>query len=50
MDLYSLFLGWHPDDVFFRQVSVDMAELTIVFGTLVLTMIVMVAFGKWWSR
>ena len=50
MQLSSLFIGWHPDDVFFRQVSVDFAEFIIVFGTIILTLGVMVAFGNWWSR
>jgi hypothetical protein len=50
MELSSLFIGWHPDDVFLRQVSVDMAELLIVLGTIVLSLGVMVAFGNWWSR
>jgi hypothetical protein len=48
--LGQLFIGFHPDDVFFRLVSVDMAELMIVFGFIVITMGVMVAFGNWWSR
>jgi hypothetical protein len=51
MELLSqLFIGFHPDDLFFRKVSVDMAELILVFGTIAITMGVMVAFGKWWSR
>ena len=50
MELISLFIGWHPDDVFLRQVSVDMAELIIVFGTIAATLGVMVVFGNWWSR
>jgi hypothetical protein len=48
--LALLFAGFHPDDVFFRQVSVDMAELLIVFGTIAVSMGIMVAFGNWWSR
>jgi hypothetical protein len=48
--LGQLFIGFHPDDVFFRLVSVDMAELLIVFGFIAVTMVVMVAFGDWWSR
>jgi hypothetical protein len=44
------FVGFHPDDLFCRQVSVDMAELILVFGTLALTMGFMVWFGNWWSR
>ena len=50
MDIFSLFIGWHPDDVLLRQVSVDMAELVIVFGTIALTLAIMVVFGNWWSR
>ena len=50
MELISLFIGWHPDDVFLRQVSVDMAELIIVFGTIAASLGVMVVFGNWWSR
>ena len=46
----QLFIGFHPDDVFFRLVSVDMAELLIVFGFIAATLGVMVAFGNWWSR
>jgi hypothetical protein len=50
MDLIGLFIGFHPDDVFDRLVSVDMAELIIVFGTIAISMGAMVAFGHWWSR
>ena len=57
MDLTALFIGFHPDEVFDRLypgakalVSVDMAELIIVFGTIALSMGVMVVFGNWWSR
>ena len=50
MESFSLFIGFHPDDVFLRQVSVDMAELMIVFGTIALSLAVMVVFGNWWSR
>ena len=51
MELLSLlFIGWHPDDVFFRLVSVDMAELIIVFGTIAASLGLLVAFGNWWSR
>jgi len=45
-----MFIGFHPDDVFGRLVSVDMAELLVVFGTIAISMGVMVAFGNWWSR
>jgi hypothetical protein len=50
MDLFGLFIGFHPDDVFDRAVSVDMAELIIVFGTIALSLYAMVLFGNWWSR
>jgi hypothetical protein len=46
----SLFIGFHPDEVFDYAVSVDMAELLIVFGTIVASMALMVVFGNWWSR
>ncbi len=45
-----LFIGFHPDDVFGRLISVDAAELVIVFGTIALSLGFMVAFGNWWSR
>ena len=50
MDLLGLFIGFEADDLFGRLVSVDMAELLLVFSTLTLSMIAMVAFGNWWSR
>jgi hypothetical protein len=50
MELAGLFIGWHPDDVFFRKMSVDMAELVIVFGTIAISLGLMVWFGNWWSR
>ena len=51
MDLLAqLFIGFHPDDVFFRKVSVDMAELIIVFGTIAASLGFMVVVGNWWSR
>jgi hypothetical protein len=57
MELTELFIGFHPDDVFGwiisgpkSLVSVDMAELVIVFGTIAISMVAMVAFGNWWSR
>ena len=50
MELTSLFIGWHPDDVFLRQISVDMAELVLVFGTIAISLAIMVVFGNWWSR
>lgn len=45
-----LFAGFHPDDLFFRVVSVDTAELIVVFGTVVASLGLMVIFGNWWSR
>lgn len=50
MDLVGLFIGFHPDELFFNKVSVDFAELIIVFGTIFLSLGVMVVFGNWWSR
>lgn len=50
MELASLFIGFHPDDVFFRLVSVEMAELFLVFGTIVVSLGALVWFGNWWSR
>jgi hypothetical protein len=50
MDLFSLFIGFHPDDVFGRTISVDAAELVLVFGLIAVSLGVMVWFGNWWSR
>jgi hypothetical protein len=50
MDIAALFIGFHPDDVFGRLISIDAAELVIVFGTIAISMGFMVAFGNWWSR
>jgi hypothetical protein len=50
MDLTSLFIGFEPDDIFGRLVSIDMAELLIVFSAIAFTVGVMVIFGNWWSR
>ena len=50
MDFLTLFIGFHPDEIFAFQISVDMAELIIVFGTIAASLGVMVAFGNWWSR
>jgi hypothetical protein len=57
MELIGLFIGFHPDEIFGplypgakALVSVDMAELIIVFGTLAVSMVIMVKFGDWWSR
>jgi len=49
-DIAALFIGFHPDDVFGRLISVDAAELVIVFGTIAISMAFMVVFGNWWSR
>ncbi len=50
MSLSPLFVGFEPDEILFRLFSVDMSELIVVFGTLALSMGVLVAFGNWWSR
>lgn len=50
MDLFSLFIGFHPDELFFEAISVDAAELVLVFGLLVVSLGIMVWFGNWWSR
>ena len=50
MDIVSLFVGFHPDEVFNSKMSVDFAELVIVFGTIAISMALMVVFGNWWSR
>ena len=55
MDLLSgLFLGvghgFRPDQPFGDLVSVDIAELLLVFGTIAISMVIMVIFGNWWSR
>ena len=42
--------GFRPDQVFDGLVSVDMAELLLVFGTIAISMVIMVVFGNWWSR
>jgi hypothetical protein len=50
--LTVLFAGWEPNRIFGinEWVSVDMAELVIVFGTIAASLGAMVAFGNWWSR
>lgn len=50
MELFVLFNGFHPDDIFLRQVSVETAELIIVFGSMAATLGALVVFGNWWSR
>ncbi len=45
-----LFAGFEPNEILGKIVSVDMAELVVVFGTIAISMGVMVAFGNWWSR
>lgn len=50
MNLYSLFIGFHPDELFGESISVDAAELVLVFGLLAVSLGVMVWFGNWWSR
>lgn len=48
--LAQLFIGFHPDDIFGRLVSVDFSELLVVFGTIAISLGLIVAFGNWWSR
>jgi len=48
--LSVLFAGFEPNKIFFEQVSVDMAELIIVFGTVAISLGLLVVFGNWWSR
>ena len=48
--LSVLFAGFEPNKYFADQISVDMAELIIVFGTIAASLGLMVAFGHWWSR
>ncbi len=50
MDIQLLFGGFHPDDVFGRAISVDGAELVLVFGTIAISLVILVWFGNWWSR
>jgi hypothetical protein len=50
MDIAALFIGFIPDEVFGSLISVDAAELVIVFGTIAISLGFMVAFGNWWSR
>ncbi|HXH23431.1 MAG TPA: hypothetical protein VNN10_15535 [Dehalococcoidia bacterium] len=45
-----LFAGFEPNKIFLELVSVDMAELIIVFGTIAVSLGLMVVFGNWWSR
>ena len=46
----ALFIGFEPDDILGGIFSVDFSELVVVFGTLVISLSIMVAFGNWWSR
>ena len=50
MDLSALFIGFHPNDVFFNKVSVDFAEFMVVLATITISMVIMVVLGNWWSR
>ena len=50
MDFLMLFIGFEPNEIFGRVISVDMAELVIVFGTIAASLGLMVVFGNWWSR
>ena len=48
--LNQLFLGFDPDKVFGSQISVDFAELVLVFGTITLSLAFLVIVGNWWQR
>ena len=48
--LNQLFLGFDPDQVFFSKISVDIAELVLVFGTISLSLAFLVVVGNWWQR
>jgi hypothetical protein len=50
MDLSLLFAGFKPDEIFGSYISVDAAELLLVFGTIAISMAILVWFGNWWSR
>ncbi len=50
MHLVGLFSGLNPEDIFGGHVSVDFAELFLVFGTVMICLGIMVVFGNWWSR
>jgi hypothetical protein len=51
LDVLSvLFAGFEPNEIFGHIVSVDMAELLLVFGTIAASLGIMVVFGNWWSR
>lgn len=50
MDIFSLFIGFHPHEVFGEQLSVDFSELLIVFGAIAANLVILVWFGNWWSR
>jgi hypothetical protein len=49
--LSLLFAGLEPNQLFGKVFSVDMSELILVFGTIALSILTLVAFEKfWWSR
>jgi len=48
--LNQLFLGFDPDKIFGGQASVDISELVVVFGTIVISLGFLVLVGNWWSR
>ena len=50
MELFLLFNGFLPHEVFADKLALEMAELIIVFGTIAASLALMVAFGNWWSR
>ena len=48
--LSLLFAGLEPNQLFDKVFSVDMSELILVFGTIAITLGIMVVFGSWWQR
>ena len=48
--LNQLFLGFDPDKIFGGKASVDISELVVVFGTIVISLGFLVLIGNWWSR
>ena len=48
--LNQLFLGFDPDKVFGSKISVDFAELVLVFGTIAISIAFLVVVGNWWQR
>jgi ABC-type Mn2+/Zn2+ transport system permease subunit len=51
LDIQSLlFAGLEPNQLFGKVFSVDMSELLLVFGTIAITIGILVVFGNWWQR